>query len=305
MATPWVPQDLNRPARPSKRDNQPIEPTPLPRTHKKGMAQPAWKQACEAQFPGWELADLLQTDIRKMEGERVTFPRMEGVEGIVPGPFILQVISIVDATKPSTKQLSDGGAGRLLLVRVSDGANKATAFELHRVPKLTLDTPPGVKLLVSNVRYCKNKLLLEPGSVLGVEGTVEVLANNFRSSRLLEQAYKLGKDLQVKKSDGENPPSFDMFKPSTGGKGERLTLPKTPGKGAPAPPPPPPGLAASSDGPPQPPPPQASHAGSYGGERDPGGRGRGRGRGRGNNDYRGGGGGRGDGGYGGRGGANR
>ncbi|GAB5030087.1 tudor domain-containing protein 3-like [Nannochloropsis oceanica] len=164
-----------------------------------------------------ELADLLQTDIRKLEGDRIPLPKMDDVTGTIGGPFILQIVSVIDGTKPSSKQhIGDGGQERVLLLRVTDGtSSKFTAIEMVRLPKLSTDTPPGTKLLVSDVRYVKHKLLLQPCSVLGVEGVVEALANNFRSSRLLEQQYKLSKDLQVKKKNaaGEGPPAFDAFKP--------------------------------------------------------------------------------------------
>lgn len=118
-------------------------------------------------------------------------PKMEDVTGTITGPFILQIISVVDGTKPSSKQQSgDGGQGRVLLLRVTDGTtSKFMAIELARIPKLSMDTPPGTKLLVANVRYVKHKLLLEPSSVLGVDGVVEALANNFRSSNTI-QAWK-------------------------------------------------------------------------------------------------------------------
>lgn len=146
--------------------------------------------------------------------------KMEDVAGKVTGAFILQVVSVLDVTKPSSKQMSgDGGQGRVLMLRVTDGSKKYSAIELARIPKLSLDTPPGTKILLNNVRYVKHKLLLEPSTVLGVDGEVKILANNFQSSRLLEQQYKLGKDLQAKPRKGANqgPPAFDAFKPQTSG----------------------------------------------------------------------------------------
>lgn len=146
--------------------------------------------------------------------------KMEDVAGKVAGAFILQVVSVLDVTKPSSKQLSgDGGQGRVLMLRVTDGSKKYSAIELARIPKLSLDTPPGTKILLKNVRYVKHKLLLEPSTVLGVDGEVKILANNFQSSRLLERQYKLGKDMQAKPRNGANqgPPAFDAFKPRTSG----------------------------------------------------------------------------------------
>eukprot|EP00947_MAST-08B_sp_MAST-8B-sp1_P003166 g3166.t1 len=120
---------------------------------------------------------------------------------------MLQVLSVVNAAQPSYNQRGGAGAGgdaggrgggrdgrdgrggssaggrRLLVFRLTDGCRKCTAIEYEPIPRLSLDTPPGTKVLVEGARCCGGHLLLAPRACDVVGGSVAVLLASWRAQR--------------------------------------------------------------------------------------------------------------------------
>lgn len=82
------------------------------------------------------------------------------------GPFFVQVIGCKNIAQPSIKQ--DSGGQRCLYIHLTDGHDKVYALEHVPIPGLSLKTLlPGTKLVLRNVVYERNLLLLEPRCVQG------------------------------------------------------------------------------------------------------------------------------------------
>lgn len=68
---------------------------------------------------------------------------------VLRGPVVLQIDQTKNISAPSDNQSSQG-APRLLRLRLTDGHRKVSALELEQVPGLSLQTPPGTKILLQD-----------------------------------------------------------------------------------------------------------------------------------------------------------
>jgi hypothetical protein len=114
----------------------------------------------------------------------------------LPGLVLLQVVSVTNIAQPTTRQFNHP---RMLCLQLTDGHTKCQAIEYKHMNSLSLDTPPGAKLLLSAVVVKSGQILLEPSNTTLVEGTVLSLYNSWNKK----------KELVAKKAeltDGEDPP---------------------------------------------------------------------------------------------------
>ncbi|KAI8061035.1 hypothetical protein BC940DRAFT_245615, partial [Gongronella butleri] len=125
----------------------------------------------------------------------------------LPSPLVLQVLQIQNVTMPSIHQNVE--TPRLLRFTFTDGSKKKWigAEILGRVDGLSIKTPPGTKVLVTQPIAIREQLM-----VLG-KGMIKVLGGEVLD---LVQAWKAGKQfIQRSKNTAETddiPPPFIPFK---------------------------------------------------------------------------------------------
>ncbi|CCI45109.1 unnamed protein product [Albugo candida] len=124
-------------------------------------------------------------------------------------PVLFQVISVLNIAQPSAKQMVPGLRPALLQLKLTDGQNKYVAIALEDIPKLSVSTAPGTKLLLKCCIIRKGKFLLS-------KENAQVLGGQVRE--LMEQ-WKTQKDLRERKracaADQEDPPPvFTDFEPT-------------------------------------------------------------------------------------------
>ncbi|XP_034245834.1 tudor domain-containing protein 3 isoform X2 [Thrips palmi] len=155
------------------------------------------------------LKKALDIDLREVAAPG--FPEEVGrckVEG-VPGGLVVQLQKVRNVSAPKANEESQA-APRMLKVTLTDGHSTCHAVEIERIPALTLNTPPGTKILLKsspgeeNIPVCSNFLLIN-GS------RAEILGG--RVSHMIEK-WELNRSLaKHKRSWGEDggPPAWIPF----------------------------------------------------------------------------------------------
>ncbi|EGD81680.1 hypothetical protein PTSG_02394 [Salpingoeca rosetta] len=134
------------------------------------------------------LNDALNTDLKKF-GAEVLPPKCDsGQVQSLPGPLVLQVVSVRNIAAPSHDP-SNQGAPRMLMVRLTDGHTKATALELQHHPRLSQDTAPGTKIM-----FPANTIQLDNGFITLTPGTAKVLGGKVTD---LYERWKLQRDMRA------------------------------------------------------------------------------------------------------------
>ncbi|CEM34606.1 unnamed protein product [Vitrella brassicaformis CCMP3155] len=208
---------------------------------------------------------LLNTDIRKA-GVLSTIPENLQRAGStqLDGPHFVQVIKIVDTTQPSRKAEETESYNRLLLLTLHDGQQRIAAIEYQTIDQLSLNVPPGTKLLLggrgrSPVGVRNGVVLLDPSCVIVLGGYVERMVEAWKvnqevqASRLWLKSAKPqdaggsgGQDPQRPNrnfADDDGPPRFQPFK-------QGMATDQRQGKARPSPSPLPPPSQATSAAPP-------------------------------------------------------
>nr|CCA27696.1 PREDICTED: similar to tudor domain containing 3 put [Albugo laibachii Nc14] len=124
-------------------------------------------------------------------------------------PVLFQVISVVNIAQPCTKQMIPGLQPALLQLKLTDGQNKYVTIALEDIPKLSVSTAPGTKVLVKCCLIRKGKFLLSKENTQVIGGHV----------RELVEQWKTQKELRERKracaADQEDPPPvFTDFEPT-------------------------------------------------------------------------------------------
>lgn len=166
-----------------------------------------WGLRTNTGFP-WDKAGndvkqyILSTDIRAITG-LMGFYDINKTEiartGECQGPIFCQITNIKDVSKPSNKHVSMGERQGLLTVAVNTVKEKLILILAKPVPEISLNTPPGVKLLIKSTadqplflkegRY----FLVYPANVRIIGGTVESMEKAWRASREVGDLRKLNR----------------------------------------------------------------------------------------------------------------
>ena len=90
-----------------------------------------------------------------------------------PTPTHAQVDAIKNISQPAETRgrAMAHGAGRCLLLALTDGARRAVGMEYGPIPDLQVDLPPGVKVAVSRCRVKEGVLFLVPGGLQVLGGS--------------------------------------------------------------------------------------------------------------------------------------
>lgn len=123
----------------------------------------------------------------------------------IPGGLIVQLQKVRNVSAPKANEES-GAAPRMLKLTLTDGHSTCHAVEIDRIPALTLNTPPGTKILLKSksgedtIPVCSNFLLLnaERAEVLG--GKVIHMIEKWELNRSLAKHKRGGGE------DGGPPP---------------------------------------------------------------------------------------------------
>lgn len=193
---------------------------------------------------------LLDSDLRKF-GKASLPDDINRVDNRrLPGPYVLQVISITDTSQPTRFQdFSSAIKGRILRLKLTDGKVNCVAVEYQPLPSVVkIDMLiPGTKVQLKNVLVRSGVILLESTSFKVLGGRVQDLADNW------EVQQKYGGSVERTSADTDKAPPFQQFNPNTS-----KTVSRKEGRKCAPPRPPPPST-----------PPSPSHCSKSGKEKQP------------------------------------
>lgn len=87
---------------------------------------------------------LLQSDFRDIAGGAIA----SKVDNQISGNIVLQIMKIRNVSAPKANEDSKS-APKLLKLQLTDGQTQYNAVEIENIPSLTLNTPPGTKVVVT------------------------------------------------------------------------------------------------------------------------------------------------------------
>ena len=128
-------------------------------------------EACKSHLSDDLARAAVGLDLKKIVHESGSFPKemdsaahhTAGSRTTFRGPMFVQVVSAKNIAQPSIRQDSSQGE-RCLYIQLTDGHSRAIAIEHRPVQALSLKKlPPGTKLVLRNMVFERNFLLLEPG----------------------------------------------------------------------------------------------------------------------------------------------
>lgn len=153
----------------------------------------------ERDEPGPLHLSILNKDIRKFGAKAFRDEWNSAESAMITGPLVVQLVALTNIAAPSINQ--SGGGERMLMLRLTDGHSKLVALEYERCPSLSLNTPPGTKIRLSNVPIRRGKLLLNPSNTTVLGGHVSALVESWRTQReiALRKKAELAIDLSLKK----------------------------------------------------------------------------------------------------------
>jgi hypothetical protein len=120
-------------------------------------------------------------------------------ESVLRGTHVLQLDQVTDIAnnREDRSKLSDLPS-RVLRLRLTDGVASVTAMENRRVSQLSVRTPPGAKLVLTDVPISRRILLLSPDNCRLLGGSVKTLCD--------AQAALRSADAAIGSVDGRQPP---------------------------------------------------------------------------------------------------
>lgn len=118
---------------------------------------------------------------------------------------MVQLQKVRNVSAPKANEES-GAAPRMLKVTLTDGHSTCHALEIERIPSLTLNTPPGTKIMLKsksgeeNIPVCSNFLLLNSDRAEVLGGRVVPMIEKWELNRSLAKHKRMGSE------DGGPPP---------------------------------------------------------------------------------------------------
>eukprot|EP00803_Ostreobium_quekettii_P001283 evm.model.scf_105.8 EVM.evm.TU.scf_105.8 scf_105:86719-93071(-) len=154
---------------------------------------------------------LLLADIRKVGRTSLPEDINRATRTNLAGPFVLQVESVRDVTKPDRGIAAGETPNRLLMLVLTDGQTKCRCIENRFCPALSTNISPGTKVLLRSAQVKSGIVLCEPKSVEVLGGRVDSLA----------EAWEIGRKLGHDRSKGQDEGSAPKFKHFIPGRGHR------------------------------------------------------------------------------------
>ncbi|XP_058116460.1 trithorax group protein osa [Anopheles ziemanni] len=151
----------------------------------------------------------LNTDLREYGGGALASLTSRGtkVESF-EGTGVVQLVKLRNLGAPKVNEESKT-APRLLKLTITDGQTQYVALEHEPIPALSLNTPPGTKILLKNgpIRITQGVMMLSDKNVTVLGGQVTALVEKWELSRTMAK-YAKGGRLQFSNS---GPPPWIPF----------------------------------------------------------------------------------------------
>jgi len=125
----------------------------------------------------------------------------------LPGPVILQIISVGNITQPLRRR-DENTQPRMLSIQVSDGTTKVTGIEIEHLPDINANTPPGGKILFSGGTVRFGKLLFTPQNFKYIGGVVDHLLEAYQANKIVQKLRSIGINQNFRGLEG--PPQFEI-----------------------------------------------------------------------------------------------
>uniref|UniRef100_A0A182MBF5 Survival of motor neuron-related-splicing factor 30 n=1 Tax=Anopheles culicifacies TaxID=139723 RepID=A0A182MBF5_9DIPT len=151
----------------------------------------------------------LNTDLREYGGGALSSLASRGTKSdAFEGPGVVQLVKLRNLGAPKVNEESKV-APRLLRLTVTDGQTQYVALEHEHIPALSLNTPPGTKILLKNgpIRIIQGVMMLSEKNVQVLGGHVTALVEKWELSRTMAK-YAKGGRLQFSTS---GPPPWIPF----------------------------------------------------------------------------------------------
>ncbi|KAJ2950391.1 hypothetical protein O0L34_g8635 [Tuta absoluta] len=122
-------------------------------------------------------------------------------------PIIVQIQKIRNVSAPKANEESTS-APRMLKLTLHDGKSTCTALETSPIPSLSINTPPGTKVMLKNedLEVCHGVICLNPSVITVLGGKVSHMIEKWELNRSLAKHTRGG----ISGSDG-GPPSWIPF----------------------------------------------------------------------------------------------
>lgn len=101
-------------------------------------------------------------------------------------PVVVQIQKIRNVSAPKANEESTS-APRMLKLTLHDGKVTCTGLEISHIPSLSINTPPGTKLLLKNeeLEVCHGVVWLTPSVISVLGGTVSHMIEKWELNRSL------------------------------------------------------------------------------------------------------------------------
>ncbi|XP_053669701.1 uncharacterized protein LOC128720079 [Anopheles nili] len=137
----------------------------------------------------------LHTDLREYGGGALSSLTARGTKAdAFEGSGVVQLVKLRNLGAPKVNEESKV-APRLLKLTITDGQSQYIALEHEHIPSLSLNTPPGTKILLKNgpIRILQGVMMLTEKNVQVLGGHVTALVEKWELSRTMAKYAKGGR----------------------------------------------------------------------------------------------------------------
>lgn len=104
--------------------------------------------------------------------------------------YIVQIQRIQNISAPKCNQESKA-ASRMLLLELTDGSTLCSAIELDHLPSLSVNTPPGTKILLKGtIKIFQGMLVLTSSTMKICNGVVAAMVEKWEYERTMSKYAK-------------------------------------------------------------------------------------------------------------------
>lgn len=109
---------------------------------------------------------------------------------VPPTGYIVQIQRIHNISAPKCNQESKA-APRMLLLELTDGSTLCSAIELDNIPALSVNTPPGTKLLLKGtIKIFQGMLVLTSSTFKNCNGVVTAMVEKWEYEKTMSKYAK-------------------------------------------------------------------------------------------------------------------
>lgn len=110
--------------------------------------------------------------------------------------YIVQIQRILNISAPKCNQESKTSP-RMLLLELTDGTTSCSAIELDHLPSLSVNTPPGTKILLKGtIKIVQGMLVLTPSTMKNCNGVVTAMVEKWEHERAMAK-YAKGMPIEI------------------------------------------------------------------------------------------------------------